>query len=80
MAKATGKHDFTRICAECAFADLKKANRVHREELMCTVHRDLVTGDPYRVRCATARSAHGHCGPTGRLYSAAAAVQRMAAE
>lgn len=61
--------DYTRICVECSFHE--KEGKFH----MCSVSRNLVTGDIVKLMCATNRAANGTCGMDGRLYSPANVVK-----
>jgi len=72
---APRKLNFDRVCVECGFHSLHKSG-LH----MCDRPVSVVTGNPQPVQCLTARADNGHCGPDGRSYSAASAVEAPSRE
>jgi hypothetical protein len=68
--------NYDHVCIECGFHQRERKSGAD----LCTRPVNLVTGDPLPVRCVTARSMEGTCGPEGRHFSARNTVRRMAAE
>lgn len=72
--------NYDRVCVECASYRPGGKGSSALTAHMCDRPVDVVTGAPLPVRCSTARSAYGHCGPQGRNYSSAGVVVRPTRE